>query len=205
MKKQQTAPYCHDSEESICERTALFNELILPNLNLVYRLSIQFSSHRQDIDENYNECLANLFRYIHTYDRERSLQNWIYICCKRLIVDLDRRRAAFKTTDDFNPEHIISHYAEDAERVSGNCMGMNNYKEFYNDDILQALERLNPIYREALLLQQAGYKLEEIMEIALRRGTLATRNIETVKSRLFLAKLKMRQMIDRDGNGRKKK
>lgn len=205
MKKQQTAPYCHDSEESICERTALFNELILPNLNLVYRLSIQFSSYRQDIDENYNECLANLFRYIHTYDRERSLQNWIYICCKRLIVDLDRRRAAFKTTDDLNPEHIISHYAEDAERVSGNCMGMNNYKEFYNDDILQALERLNPIYREALLLQQAGYKLEEIMEIALRRGTLATRNIETVKSRLFLAKLKMRQMIDRDGNGRKKK
>ena len=191
MKKQQTAPYCHDSEESICERTALFNELILPNLNLVYKLSIQFSSHRQDIDENYNECLANLFRYIHT--------------CKRLIVDLDRRRAAFKTTDDLNPEHIISHYAEDAERVSGNCMGMSNYKEFYNDDILQALERLNPIYREALLLQQAGYKLEEIMEIALRRGTLATRNIETVKSRLFLAKLKMRQRIDRDGNGRKKK
>ena len=65
---------------------------------------------------------------------------------------------------------------------------------------LSLIHILNPIYREALLLQQAGYKLEEIMEIALRRGTLATRNIETVKSRLFLAKLKMRQMIDRDGN-----
>ena len=43
-------------------------------------------------------------------------------------------------------------------------MGMDNYREFYNDDILWALDRLKPIYREALLLQQAGYKLGEIME-----------------------------------------
>lgn len=186
-------------------RTGLFKELILPNLNLVYRLSIRFSSRRQDIDENYNECLANLFRYAHTYDRHKSLANWIFICCKRLIYDLDRRRASFKTTDDLDPEHIVSHYAEDAEHVSGNCMGMDNYREFYNDDILWALQQLNPIYREALLLQQAGYKLDEIMEIALRRGTLASRNIETVKSRLFLAKQKMRQLLDRDGNSRKKK
>ncbi|BBL00347.1 hypothetical protein A3BBH6_05830 [Alistipes onderdonkii subsp. vulgaris] len=205
MKTDRIQPYCHDSEESIAERTALFNELILPNLNLVYSLSIRFSSHRQDIDENYNECLANLFRYVHTYDRRKSLANWIFICCKRLIFDLDRRREAFKTTDDLDPEHIVSHYAEDMEHVSGNCMGMKNYREFYNDDILRALGSLNPIYREALLLQQAGYKLEEIMEIALRRGTLSTRNIETVKSRLFLAKQKMRQLIDRDGNSRKKK
>ena len=144
--------------------------------------------------------MANLFRYVHTYDRRKSLANWIFICCKRLIFDLDHRREAFKTTDDLDPEHIVSHYAEDMEHVSGNCMGMRNYREFYNDDILRALRSLNPIYREALLLQQAGYKLEEIMEIALRRGTLSTRNIETVKSRLFLAKQKMRQLIDRDGN-----
>ncbi|MFR2062324.1 MAG: hypothetical protein ACLS37_10890 [Alistipes sp.] len=37
---------------------------------------------------------------------------------------------------------------------------MENYREFYSDDILSALDSLKPIYREALLLQQAGYKLE---------------------------------------------
>jgi RNA polymerase sigma factor (sigma-70 family) len=193
---------CHDTEESIEERTLLFEELIHPNINLVYKLSIRFSNNPQDIDENYNECLANLFRYVHTYDRSRSLANWIFICCKRLIYDLNQKRAAFQTTDDVNPENIVSHYAGEPSGVSGNRMGLDNYREFYNDDILRAVDRLNPIYREALLLQQAGYKLEEIMEIAHRNGSLKNPNIETVKSRLFLAKQKMRQMIDRDGNSK---
>ncbi len=195
-------PHWHDTEESIELRSRLFEELILPNINLVYRLAIRFSQKPQDIDENYNECLINLFRYIHTYNPEKNLANWIFICCKRLVYDLDCKRAQFKTTDDVNPENIVSHYAEDPFEVSGNCMGLDNYRDFYNDDVLRAIDRLNPIYREALLLQQAGYKLEEIMEIALRNGTLKHPNLETVKSRLFLAKLKMRQMIDRDGNSK---
>jgi RNA polymerase sigma factor (sigma-70 family) len=204
VKERHNTPHT-DAQESVRQRTELFERLIMPNRNLVYKLCMRFTARWQDVGENYNECLSNLYRYIHTYDPEKSLANWIFVCCKRLIYDLDRRRAAFKTTDDLDPEHIISHYAEDAEHVSGNCMGLDNYAELYGDDVLRALERLNPIYREALLLQQAGYKLEEIMEITLRNGTLRTPNIETVKSRLFLAKLKMRQMIDRDGNSRKKK
>lgn len=202
MKKKNTAKSYHDTEESIRQRTLLFEKLIYPNINLVYKLSIRFTNNPQDIAENYNECLANLFRYVHTYNPEKSLANWIFICCKRLIYDLNQKRAAFKTTDDVNPENIVSHYSEDAAEQSGNCMGIGNYRELYNDEVLRALDALNPIYREALLLQQAGYKLEEIMDITHRNGTLKTRNIETVKSRLFLAKQKMRQMIDRDGNKR---
>ena len=74
--------------------------------------------------------------------------------------------------------------------------------EFYNDDILWALDRLKPIYREALLLQQAGYKLGEIMEITYNNGTLQTRNVETVKSRIFLAKTQLRKLLTRDGEKR---
>ena len=195
-------PHWHDTAESIELRSRLFEELILPNINLVYRLSIRFSNDRNDIAANYNESLANLFRYIHTYDRTKSLANWIFICTRRLIYDLNRKAAAFKLSDYHNPERVVSHHAEDVQHASGNCMGLDNYREFYNDDVLRAIDRLNPIYREALLLQQAGYKLEEIMEIAHRNGTLKHPNIETVKSRLFLAKLKMRQMIDRDGNSK---
>jgi RNA polymerase sigma factor (sigma-70 family) len=191
-------------DDSVEKRTELFEQLIRPNINLVYRLSIRFSNDQQYIDENYTECLANLFRYIHTYNPEKSLPNWIFICCKRLIYDLDKKRGMWKTTDDLDPEHIVSHHSESNAEASNNFMGMHNYKEYYSDDVLRALAKLKPIYREALLLQQAGYKLEEIMEIAHRNGTLKTPNVETVKSRLFLAKLKMRQMIDRDGNSKDK-
>lgn len=60
-----------------------------------------------------------------------------------------------------------------------------NYREFYNDDILRALDPLRPIYREALLLQQAGYKLEEIVEISYRNGNMKSRSLDTMKSRIF--------------------
>lgn len=90
----------------------------------------------------------------------------------------------------------------DDDEINANCMSVENYRQYYNDDILEALDSLEPIYKEALLLQQAGYKLHEIMDITYKSGSLKTRNIETVKSRLFLAKKKMRKMINRDGEKR---
>ena len=85
---------------------------------------------------------------------------------------------------------------------TANYININNYKDHYCDDILWALDQLKPIYREALLLQQAGYKIGEIMEISYKNGTLQTRNIETVKSRLFLAKTQLQKLLTRDGKRR---
>ena len=147
MKAQQSLISHIDTEQSVRQRTELFERLIFPNRNLVYKICMRFTSRWQDVEENYNECLANLYRYVHTYDPGKKLANWIFICCKRLIYDLDRRRAAFKTSDDLDPEHIISHHAEDTDRMSGNCMGLDNNRELYSDDILRALDRLNPRYR----------------------------------------------------------
>ena len=90
----------------------------------------------------------------------------------------------------------------DDDEINANCMSVENYRQYYNNDVLEALDSLEPIYKEALLLQQAGYKLHEIMDITYKSGSLKTRNIETVKSRLFMAKKKMRKMINRDGEKR---
>lgn len=78
-------------------------------------------------------------------------------------------------------------------------MGIDNYRELYNDDILNALDQLKPQYRRALLYQQAGYRLKEIAEIEYRNGALESRNIETIKSRLFLARQTLQQLLTRDG------
>ena len=52
------------------------------------------------------------------------------------------------------------------------------------------------------LLQQAGYKLEEIVEISYRNGNMKSRSLDTMKSRIFLAKQQMRKLITPDGEKR---
>lgn len=200
METQQSTE-CPINEISVARRTILFDQYVVPHKNLIYKLCIKYTASQSDIDDNYVEVLANFYKYIETYDPQKSIQTWLHIVTKRYIVDADSKRANFKRSEDFDVSDFSSTVLADDE-ISGNCMSLDNYKQLYNDDVLDALESLKPIYREALLLQQAGYKLHEIMEISYKNGNLKTKNIETVKSRLFLAKQQMRSLIDRDGEKR---
>lgn len=189
-------------EESVRIRTELFNRHVYPHRNLIFKLCIRYTFSPADIEDNYNEVLINFFKYIETYDPLRSIQTWLHIVTKRFIADMNtRRNIRYKKTDDVDVTRLADGMP-DEEEVSSNCMGMDNYSEMYNDDILEALSEIKPIYREALLLQQAGYKLSEIMEICHKKGNLKTRNIETIKSRIFLAKQQIRKLIDRNGDKR---
>lgn len=190
-----------NNEESVARRTILFERYVLPHINLIYTLCIRYSFSSDDVDDNYNEVLVNFFKYIETYDPNRSIQTWLHIVTKRFVFDLNIRKSHYKKTDDVDITTVPDNMPED-NGVSGNYMGMENYEQYYNDDILDALNQIKPIYREALLLQQAGYKLHEIMEITYKNGTLKAKNIDTVKSRLFLAKQQMRNLINRDGEAR---
>jgi RNA polymerase sigma factor (sigma-70 family) len=197
--KQKTGQVIDD--ESVKKRTALFKRYVLPHKNLVYKLCIRYSYSSADIEDNYNEVLINFFKYIETYDPSRSIQTWLHIVTKRFVHDLNTHRSSYKTTDDVDVAEIAGSVIDESG-TSENCMGIDNYRLWFNDDVLEALDGLKPIYREALLLQQAGYKLEEIMEISYKNGHLKAKNIETVKSRLFLAKQQMRKLITRDGERR---
>lgn len=190
------------SAESVKRRTELLEKYILPHKNLVYKMCIQFTWNKEDIEDNYNEVLVNFYRYIESYDPRRPLKTWIYAVTKRLLSDLNIRNQNRLLPNENVDVQDLAGWIPDEEEEGENCMGMDNYEEYYNDAILAALDRLKPAYREALLLQQAGYKLGEIMEIAYRNGNLKNRNIETIKSRLFLAKSQMRKLLTRDGKPR---
>lgn len=201
MEAQKRPGRNRQDSKSAAHRQELFKKYVEPNLNLVFKLCIRYTYSSADIEDNYTEALINFYKYIETYDPAKSIQTWLHIVTKRFVNDMNHRNSRFRRNDDI-----------DISQVSGCCTGKEpegeldmqegNYRELYNDDILNALEKLRPIYREALLLQQAGYKLNEIMEISYRNGNLKTKNVETVKSRLFLAKQQMRELIDRDGEAR---
>ena len=79
---------------------------------------------------------------------------------------------------------------------------LENYRDMFGDEVLEALERIGRKYREALLLQVAGYKLEEIMEILYQRGCLKTKNLETTKAG-FSGKKNSKRCSQRDGKRKK--
>lgn len=188
--------------EVIARRNALFQQYVAPFFNMIYKLCIKYSYNSRNVEENYTEVLVNFYRRIETYDPNRPIRTWLHICTKRQVFALERKRQA-KSLPICNDNGIEGFGGEpmyDDDEVSGNVMGVENYRELYNDDILAVLDELKPIHRDALILQEAGYSLKEIVEIEYHKGTLKSRNIETVKSRLFLARQYLKKHLTRDGD-----
>lgn len=180
-------------------RNALFEQYVAPYYNMIYKLCMNYTYDPANVQENYNEVLINFFRRIETYDPNRSIHTWLHIVTKRHIAELERRRKRHDNKDFDHDIENLSDYTPAEIEPSSNAMGIDNYYELYNDDILAVLDSMKPIHKDALLLQEAGYSLKEIAEIEYNKGTLKSRNIETVKSRLFLARQYMKKHLTRDG------
>lgn len=186
--------------EVAAKRNELFKKYVTPFYNMIYKLCMKYSYNPQNVEENYTEVLVNFFRRIETYDPNRPLRTWLHICTKRHVFALERKRLAqdIPICDDAGIDAFGDDILSDDE-IKGNMMGIENYRELYNDEILSVLDSMKPIHRDALLLQEAGYSLKEIVEIEHRKGTLKSKNIETVKSRLFLARQYLKKHLTRDG------
>lgn len=200
MKETEKLSNCPD-DESIERRTKLFYELVFPYRNLIYHLCIKYTGENSNIEDNYNEVLVNFFRYILTYDPTKPIRTWIYAVTARCIFDLESKRRRFQRAGDIglvDVDEIPDELLDDDHNMT-NCMSPDNIGELYSDPVLEALNLIRPIYKEAFLLQLAGFKLEEITGILHQNGSMKTPNIETTKSRIFLAKKQLRELLNRNG------
>lgn len=188
------------TEEEIAHRNALFHKYIEPNLKSIYSLCKRYSYSKHTVDENYSYVLENFLKGICTYNPNLPLHTWIHIVAKRHILAVEKRRRKhelqFISEDDMGWSDIGQW---DAEEVSYKAMDETNYHLHYSDDVLRELKRLPAIYRDAILLQESGYSLKEIMEKEFAKGSLQVKNLETVKTRLFAAKQKLKTKLTRDG------
>lgn len=199
MGKADSSSYLYN-EESIQTRTALFYQYVYPYRNLIYHICIKYTRDRENIADNYNEVLINFFRYVGSYDPKREVKTWIYAVAVRMLADLERKNARFWREGDIGATNMEQLSQEsDGKDFSMEDVTLDNYRDLYSDEVLEALEEIGPMYRHALLLQVAGYKLEEICDMLYAMGNLKSRNLETTKSRLFLAKKKLKELITRDG------
>lgn len=185
--------------EVIARRTQLFNKHILPFANMIFKLCKRYSCRPDNVEENYLDVMVNFYRRIETYDDSRPIKAWIHTCVKRQVWASERQRKIHNNKDYDNDieDYADALFADD--HVSCNALGVDNWRELYNPDIVEVLEELKPRHRDALILQEAGYSLREIAEIEFIKGTLKSPNIETIKSRLRLARQYLKSNITRDG------
>lgn len=204
MEEPELFNYLTD-EESIKTRTALFNKYVYPYHNLIFHICIKNTASEDNIRDNYNEVLLNFYKYVSTYDPARPIKTWIYAVTSRCIFDLENKRNKFKRTGEVGVIDIdeMEDVLIDDYEIGDNQIELDNYTEIFTDEILSALEMIKPMYRDPLLLQISGYKMDEITDIMYKRKAMKAPNVETTKSRIFLAKKQLRELLTRDGKRKK--
>lgn len=177
------------------KKRELFDKYVMPNYDFVKKLCERYTASSQDVDENFNDVLLNLYMYIETYDDSRDLKNWLHIVTKRYVFSVNKRRL----------KHC--NFLQDIEAVRGNGSDceykpceMSYCDSGYNDGLSIALELMPQIHRKAFEMQMSGYSLKEIAKILNESGELESKNINTVKTRVFNARKFLREHVDREGN-----
>lgn len=181
------------------ERNRLFKKYITPNLNLVYKLCITYTTNQSNVQEYYTSALANLFRGITTYNPEKSLPCWIHITTKRHIWALEKKAwdEQCRQSDDIDVNDVDD--VDDllmATKHTSVIPTIENYREVLSDRTLQIFEKLSQLQRDGLLLQLQGYTNQEIADIESEKGLLKNNNVIVLKVRLSLARKFIREQLE---------
>jgi len=189
------------SDEDAAVMRDLFERYVTPNMGLVFKVCSNYTDDPKDVEDNFQEVLINLYKYIRTYNPERPIQAWLHIVTKHCVYQLnlkEKRLGMLQGRLDDLGEGFGT--LIDESSLGENVFSVDNYKEFYTDNVLKAIDKLEQPYKSAILLQQAGFKLKEIADIEYKSGNIKKNNVDTIKSRLFLARQKLKEEIDRYGN-----
>lgn len=172
------------------QREELFVQYIQPNINLIYFLCMKYTYNPFYIDRNFSEAILNFYSYIHTYDPARKLSTWIECIVHRQIARQSMEDKKMEYTKDIPIEkiHSADFYREDPEP---------DYMEKWIDrrDFMSRVKNMSYLFREVFMFRMAGLKLAEIAEIQHAEGNLPSRSIETVKARVLIAKIKMKELL----------
>jgi DNA-directed RNA polymerase specialized sigma24 family protein len=170
------------------EKIELFNKYILPETRFIYRLCFKYSKSKNECHEYYSEVMFRIFIGIETYNSQFRIRPWLYVITRRTINELCLKRVKLNEVIDVVDITELSNYPMEIEEACSNYFGVDNYQKYYSDDILQALNLINSTSRNAILLQQSGYKLKEIADELYNTKQIRKNSIESVKYYLRMGK-----------------
>lgn len=171
-------------------QTELFQRLLRPHMERLYRLSFRLTGNRPDAEDLFQEVLTRMFARLEELAGLADPGPWLCRVLYNQFVD-DRRRYARRrlvsVSEDALPGATIDSVADPRPDAT-------SPEQLFDINRLQAaIEQLSDEHRLVVMLHDAeGYKLEEIQSIT---GD----PIGTVKSRLHRARARLRDLLDDDG------
>lgn len=180
----------------------MFNQYIVPNFSSIKSLVRRYTDHYQDVDENYNYCLAQLYNYIGSYDKGKSLDTWIHICTKRACFNQNKKRA-----EESSHYTDVEMCTQEELHQNGNSMlvdaGFGTLADNLSDGMYNALMSIPPHRLSPFLLFVQGHGIREITSMEYKMGHLEKRSEDVVKSRIFWARKELRYILMKHGITRK--
>ncbi len=158
----------------------------------VYNLTLRMTGNPDDALDLSQEAFLRAWRGLGGYRFDSAFSTWLYRLASNVCIDFLRRRKKQKTIplytageDGEERELPIPDPNADAEAAV--------LRSLEREDMARAMARLEPEYREALVLRAVyGLSYQEIGErLDIREGT--------VKSRIARAREKMRRMMKKTG------
>lgn len=184
------------------EKEKLFNKYIMPNLSSIKSLTRRYTDNFQDIDDNYNYCLAQLYNYIGSYNPEQKLDTWLHICVKRACFHQNKKRAeeASHWTD------IEMCTMDDIYQHGTNMIvdaGFGTLIDNISDQVYAALMQIPPQRLSPFMMYVQGHRIREITAAEWKMGHLEKRSEDIVKSRIYWAKRELQYILRQYGITRK--
>nr|DAE12593.1 MAG TPA: DNA-directed RNA polymerase specialized sigma subunit [Siphoviridae sp. ctOCb13] len=184
------------------EKERLFNKYVMPNLKDIKSLTKHYTDNYQDVDDNYNYCLAQLYNYIGSYNPEQKLMTWLHIVVKRACFHQNKKR--YEEAQHWTDIEMCS---MDDLYQHGNSMiveaGFGNLIDNISDQMLAALMKIPPQRLSPFMMYVQGHKIREITAAEWKLGHLEKRSEDIVKSRIYWAKRELQYILRQYGITRK--
>jgi RNA polymerase sigma-70 factor (ECF subfamily) len=151
-----------------------FDNHILSYENNLRKFAYSLTTNFDDASDLVQETYLKAFSYKNRLENYSNLKSWMFSIMKNTFINNYHKSSRTSSASDQKTEiHIMNKH---------NDGGKSGPESTYSEgEILSAIEKLDPKYREAFKMHLEGYKYKEIAdELDL--------NIGTVKSRIFSAR-----------------
>ncbi|MEW6444159.1 MAG: RNA polymerase sigma factor [bacterium] len=173
--------------------TAAFEALLRRHERGVYRFALRFLGDRMKAEEVTQESFLRIIRAASRYEPRASFRAYLYRIARNLCLDLVRRKPREMRAADRPADCGAAGLEEAADQRPGpeSRAGADQMRAL----IGRALRRLPPEQREVFLLKEVReMSLQDVAEVT---GA----NLNTVKSRLRYALLRLREELESQGIG----